>query len=263
MIKLSLAKEREVVAASTRHGRRKSGKMIAEGIRSLETMFAQGVVPEFLIVSPSLLTSEGKRFLESSIPSGISVFECEERRFRKLTDTAHSQGFLAILNSDFLNISENILKTARFGVYVDGINDPGNLGTIIRSAAAFGVDFIASSPDTSDFDNPKVVRAAAGLIFSLPLQKTEDPETFFQRLKSNNMEVIGSDANAEAKLESVRFDGKVCLAIGSEAKGLSESVKENCRQLFCINMRRSVESLNAAIAGAIAMHHIALRLELL
>ena len=77
-------------------------------------------------------------------------------------------------------------------LYLDGINDPGNLGTIIRTAAAFAVDFVAASPTSVDFYNPKTIRASAGLVFKLPLERIEAPTDFFDRLSANDINLLGS-----------------------------------------------------------------------
>lgn len=225
-------------------------------------MLEQNILPEYIVVCRGCLTAEGERFLDEIQLHHLPFFECDAKRFAKLTDTVHSQGFLAVARDDFFESSDEIIGNARFLVYLDGISDPGNLGTIIRTAVAFGVDLLAVSPNSAEFANPKTIRASAGLIFRLPLKKVDTPETFFDQVKSNSIELIGSDAAAEQDLETLPLEGKVCLAIGSEARGLAELTRSRCDALFCVRTKANVESLNAATAAAIAIHNFAGRMKL-
>lgn len=218
--------------------------------------------PEYLVISRKYFTASGEKFLSDIVPPDLPVYECDAKRFSRLTDTVHSQGFLAVVKGDVFSRNDKIPESARLIVYLDGINDPGNLGTIIRTSAALGVDLLAISSNTVDFSNPKTIRASAGLIFRVPLKKVEFPETFFDELESNKIELWGSDADADIDLTTIAFGGKVCLAIGAEATGLSSLTKKKCQKLFKIGTMPAVESLNAAVAAGIAIHHVAARMEL-
>jgi TrmH family RNA methyltransferase len=263
MDKLSLAKERELTAISARHGRRKTGKTIVEGVRAIGTMLDCGVSPEYVVVSLSNLTAEGEEFLRELANHDLRIFECDAKRFAKLSDTINSQGFVAVIRTDLRRIDDRVLAGARFVLYLDGISDPGNVGTILRTAAAFAVDLVAASPSTVDFYNPKVIRASAGMVFRLALLPVDDPKPFFDRLAAHNIELIGSAPEATTMIETTTLTGKVCLAIGSEATGLSPIVRQASRRLFRIKTVAAVESLNAAAAAAIAIHQIATKLELI
>jgi TrmH family RNA methyltransferase len=263
MDKLSLARERELTAISARHGRRKMGKTIVEGVRAIGTMLDSGMIPDYVLVSPSSLTTEGEEFLRGLADRDLTIFECDTKRFAKLSDTVNSQGFLAIIKTDLNQVDDLALAKARFILYLDGISDPGNVGTILRTAAAFAVDVVAASPTTVDFYNPKVIRASAGMVFRLQLLPVNDPKRFFDRLSVNDVELLGSAPEATTMLETTTLAGKVCLAIGSEATGLSPIVRQASQRLFRIQTVDAVESLNAAVAAAIAIHQIATKLELI
>jgi len=263
MNKLSLAKERELTAISARHGRRKTGKTIVEGVRAIGTMLDSGVNPDYVVVSPRNLTAEGEEFLRGLAVGDLTIFECDAKRFAKLSDTVNSQGFLAVIRTDPRRIDDQALANTRFILYLDGISDPGNVGTILRTAVAFAVDLVAASPTTVDFYNPKVIRASAGMVFRLTLLPVNDPKRFFERLSGNDIELLGSAPEATTTLETMTLAGKVCLAIGSEATGLSPITRQASRRLFRIKTVAAVESLNAAAAAAIAIHQIATKLELI
>ena len=110
MDKLSQVKEREIVAISARHGRRKMGKTIVEGVRAIATMLDSGVRPDYLVVSFSKPTSEGEKFLSQLSSRDLTIFDCEAKRFAKLSDTVNSQGFLAVFRTDFRQIDDELLQ---------------------------------------------------------------------------------------------------------------------------------------------------------
>jgi RNA methyltransferase, TrmH family len=263
MEKLSLARERELTAVSARHGRRKIGKTIVEGVRAIGAMLDSEVIPDYVVVSPNSLTTEGEEFLRGLANRDLTIFECDTKRFAKLSDTVNSQGFLAIIRTDLRQVDDRALANARFILYLDGISDPGNVGAILRTAAAFAVDLVAASPTTVDFYNPKVIRASAGMVFRLKLLPVNDPKRFFDRISANGIELLGSAPEAAKTLETTTLTGKVCLAIGSEATGLSPISRQASHWLFRIKTVEAVESLNAAAAAAIAIHQIATKLELI
>jgi RNA methyltransferase, TrmH family len=261
--KLSLAKEREIAAISVRHGRRKAGKTIVEGVRAIQTMLACGVRPEYIAVCRQVLTVEGDRFLGELVVNEAPVFDLEAKKFAQLSDTVNSQGFLAVIKTSD-RLAEDILPAAaRLIVYLDGISDPGNVGTIIRTAAAFAVDLVAVSPTSADPYNPKVIRASAGMLFQIPVARVARPEAFFAKLKSGKVTLVGTAPEATGTLEDYQPDKRICLAIGSEATGLSAVTRSACKSLLGIRTSPSVESLNAAAAAAIAIHQLAHKLELI
>jgi RNA methyltransferase, TrmH family len=263
MDKLSLARERELVALATKHGRQKAGKTVVEGVRAISTMLEAGVTPEYIVVCRENLTADGRKFEQSLVENNLPVFDCDSKRFAKLSDTIHSQGLLSVVRPDSRQLDDNTLKTARFILYLDGISDPGNVGTIVRTAAAFAVDLVAASPTSADFHNPKTIRASAGLVFRIPVLPVKDPQAFFERLFMAKIDIFGTAPEATSPMERTPLPQKLCLAIGSEATGLSPLTRQVCGGLFCIKTVKSVESLNAAAAAAIVIHQIATRLELI
>ncbi len=263
-MQLSQARQKEIKAVLTRHGRRKSNRIVVEGIRAIETMLAAGVSPDYVVVSREHLTHAGERFFSSLDFGAAPVYDCPAKDFDEISDTVRSQGILAVVQwHGWADRLEKIVGAARFILYLDGVSDPGNVGTIIRTAAAFNVDLVALSPDAAEIGNPKVVRASAGLIFSLPIEKVADSEAFFSLLQSNSIEALGAVADAPTDIEDIESFSKVCLAIGSEARGLSDEVRSRCRKLVAVRTSARVESLNAAAAAAIAINTVARKLRVL
>ena len=137
---------------------------------------------------------------------------------------------------------------------LDHIQDPGNLGTIIRSAVAFNFSTIIVSEDTVDFYNDKVIRSSEGMIFNINLVK-DDLLSIIPVLKEKGYKIYGTDVKKGKNIKTI--DNKQCaIIIGSEGKGISIEVKELCDDFIYINMSKTCESLNAAVASSIIMYEV-------
>ena len=137
---------------------------------------------------------------------------------------------------------------------LDHIQDPGNLGTIIRSAVAFNFSTIIVSEDTVDFYNDKVIRSSEGMIFNINLVK-DNLLSIIPILKEKGYKIYGTDVKKGKNIKTI--DNKECaIIIGSEGKGMSIEVKELCDDFIYINMSKTCESLNAAVASSIIMYEV-------
>ena len=136
---------------------------------------------------------------------------------------------------------------------LDNIQDPGNLGTIIRSACAFNFDTIVLSKDTVDLYNPKTIRGTKGMLFNINIQ-VKDLKTFLANLPE--YDIYGTDVNNGVNVKEETFNDKIAIIIGNEGKGMSEELKPFCKNNIYINMSESCESLNAAVAASIIMYEV-------
>lgn len=137
---------------------------------------------------------------------------------------------------------------------LDHIQDPGNLGTIIRSAVAFNFSTIIVSEDTVDFYNDKVIRSSEGMIFNINLVK-DDLLSIIPVLKEKGYKIYGTDVKKGKNIKTID-NNKWAIIIGSEGKGMSIEVKELCDDFIYINMSKTCESLNAAVASSIIMYEV-------
>jgi len=170
--------------------------------------------------------------------------------FEKLASTVTSSGIMAVCRM----LEEDIKKYNRL-LLVDGVRDPGNLGTLIRSALAFGFDGIVLSKDTVDIYNEKVVRATQGALFSIAIRRMDlvkcvaDLQTLgvvvYAATLSDNAKVIGDVVLADS----------MAFIVGNEGAGICESLVEACDENVVIEMSSAVESLNVSVAGSILMCH--------
>ena len=138
---------------------------------------------------------------------------------------------------------------------LDGVQDPGNLGTIIRSAVAFDIDTIILSEDTVDLYNEKVIRATQGMIFNINIVRGK-LIPIIEELKKNNYQIYVTDVNTGHDIRNTKFNDKIALVMGSEGNGVSDEVKNLSDEVIHISMNTEVESLNVAVATSIILYEV-------
>lgn len=138
---------------------------------------------------------------------------------------------------------------------LDDIQDPGNLGTIIRSSLAFNIDTIILSPKTVDLYNHKVIRSTQGMLFGVNII-VEELEKIIPKLKEDNYKIYGTKVDNGVDVKSIKKDEKYALVIGNEGNGMSEEVSKLCDEYLYIKMNNTVESLNAAVAASILLYEL-------
>lgn len=166
----------------------------------------------------------------------------------------------SISNLDNVNIIGVCYKKLRQDigskvVILDNIQDPGNLGTIIRSSVAFNVDTLIISDDSVDLYNPKVIRATQGMIFNINIIVTDIIEKI-KELKELNYEIIGTDVNDGISINTLEKNNKICIIMGNEGKGLKKETKLLCDKFIYINMNEKCESLNVGVATSIILYEL-------
>ncbi|MBI4455925.1 MAG: RNA methyltransferase [Acidobacteria bacterium] len=183
------------------------------------------------------------------------TFQLSERLMQAITTLKHSPGVLAVAKKRF--VSANQISLDGLSLVLDGIQDPGNVGALLRSAAAFGVRAVFSTPGTAHFYNPKVVRAAMGAMFHLQLCENVKPETLEAALQAAGAELIYADSHFGEDPQSFSSNDTYVLVLGHETFGVSPRLKEMARRKARIPMAPAVESLNVAIAGSILLYELA------
>lgn len=137
-------------------------------------------------------------------------------------------------------------------IFLDGLQDPGNLGTIIRSALAFDIPNIILNENTVDLYNPKVIRSTEGMLFAVNVVRKNTSECL-EFLKQKNYQIIGTDVQDGIDIENLELSGNVVFVIGSEGKGITKS-RDYCDAFIKIPMNKSCESLNASVSASIIMY---------
>lgn len=174
--------------------------------------------------------------------------------FKAVADTDTPQGILATVKQDKYELKDVICENPCF-LIVDHLQDPGNMGTIIRSSEAAGVTGIIVSPDSVDVYNPKVVRSTMGSIFRVPVIKSKDLVEDINTLKACGVTIFGAHLDG-ANMYEMNFKKASAFLIGNEGNGLSEEISKTADELLKIPMQGAVESLNAAVSASIIAYEV-------
>lgn len=232
---------------ATAKGRREAGAFIVEGHKAIKQIIA-GHPDEIM----ELLTVEEAPHDYRRFP----VRRITESQCRYICSTQTPQGIAAVVR-----IPEDVycdrLPEDPGGqiLLLDGIQDPGNAGTLIRTAAAFGFSGAVMSDKCADPLSPKCVQAAAGATLSIWMRKTESYVKLIKQLQGSGFAILATDVNGNEKPATVTRERRFVLALGSEAAGLSEEITDIADYRLYVPIRRdSVESLNVAVCGAILMY---------
>jgi len=170
-------------------------------------------------------------------------------------ETVTDQGILATVREKPLLREEDELMKADKLLVLEDIQDPGNLGTIIRTAEAAGIGGVLMSNGTADIFSPKVVRSTMGSLLRVPFTYVSDLKKTMENLKSTGHEVYAAHLKGASDMRSTSFASRCAIVIGNEGRGISDAVAELADKRVFIPMQGEVESLNAAIAAAILMYH--------
>ena len=184
----------------------------------------------------------------------IAKYDCiyvNKKVFSILTDVQNPQGILAVIekknNEENINYKEDII------VVLDGIQDPGNLGTILRTIDSVGLSQVIVSKETADSYNPKVVRSTMGAIFRVNVIESEDLLQTLKNLKKHKYKIMATSLETNNSIYDVEYNKKV-IVIGNEANGVSKNVLEYADEKIKIPMLGKTESLNASVATSIILY---------
>lgn len=183
-------------------------------------------------------------------PLDVPTLYVTKEILKKLSSTTTPSQVMAVVYKKPVpqEIGEKVL-------ILDHIQDPGNLGTIIRSAVAFHIDTIICSPDTVDFYNPKVVRASQGMMFHIPIQ-VHNTTKIIQELRKKDYKIVGTKVTNGEDVRTASIYSHFALIIGNEGQGISKNIEELCDQFLYIKMSGNCESLNASVAASILLYEI-------
>lgn len=253
---ITSTKNPRVKAAQRLHRKRhrqQTGTILLEGVRLLQDALATGARPQTVFYAPELVeTNPGAlTLLQILDDQGIELVACTSLVFSAFTETVTPQGIAAIFHLPVLPLPTD----STFTLILDQVRDPGNSGTLLRSAEAAGADAVLATPHTADPFHDKVLRAGMGVHFRLPL-RTCDAWTEVVSFLRPEQTLYMAEANAALAYDAVDWQHPFALVVGGEADGASA---EACAAAIpiAIPMHGATESLNAAIAGSVIMFEAA------
>jgi len=225
---------------------------VVEGIRPIGELLVSN--PDYfqaLIVAETGLERTEAAWLNRAKECGCPIYHCTVRLFRTLSDMTTPSGMLAVLRQPRWDPDVVLKQPEVFGFYGEGLQDPANVGPMIRSAVAFGVDGFWLSMDSVDVFNPKVVRATAGALLKLPIFSISRASTFAAyQCALLTAELPAPRTRAIHDIRTI--PSRAIVAFGNESRGLSDSTIRHASIRFHIPIRAEAESLNVASAAAIA-----------
>lgn len=238
-----------------RKARERRHLALAEGIRLVEEMLRSGAACKGAVISPALAHSERGNSLRARLAAqNVEVDDVTDVELGELAATEHPQGIVAVYQPTVWPVAKLAPSRGRPLLVLDGVQDPGNVGTIARTALAFGASGLLALPGTADLTNPKTVRGAAGALFELPHSHGTDAD-LRHLVTSTSAEVWLTDVNG-APLEQPSVPGPLALIFGNEGAGVRSELAALASRRVAVPIAATVESLNVAVSAAIVLYQV-------
>lgn len=229
--------------------RKKTGCFIAEGMKLVKEAFSAGKL-EKIYLSESLYEKE-------DIGDLIERTEYElvkDSVFSEIADTVTPQGILGVVKKPEYSVDKLLKEEKKRFLLLEDLRDPGNLGTIMRTAEGAGMSAVFLTKESVDLFNPKVVRATMGSVFRVPFAYVEDLVSVIDSLKKAGIPVYGTMMQGSRRYDECDYRGGAGIVIGNEANGISAETASHLSGTVRIPMEGKLESLNAAVAAALLMY---------
>lgn len=235
--------------------RKEEGVYVVEGRRMFEE------APENLVVKAYLSESFYERYKDADkVATKLSKVEYEILRddvYEYASDTKTPQGVMCIMKQENHSPVQILSKENPLIIFLENLQDPGNLGTIIRTAEGAGFTGVIMSENTVDIYNPKTIRSTMGSIFRVPFCYVEDIQSTIHDAKSRGIKVYAAHLGGQKSYDKIDCTKSTAYVIGNEGNGLTEETAKQCDELVIIPMQGQVESLNAATAATVLMFEAA------
>ena len=239
-----------------KRGERESAQLfLVEGYRELSRASAADLPIETLFLCPELFLGENEQALIHKIGKKAHLIECSKAVFQKLSYRDRPDGLLGICRQTHLTLKALQLTQNPFYIVAESIEKPGNLGTILRSSDATGVDGVIVCDRCTDIHNPNVVRASVGTLFTLPVVEATSDETL-EWLKKHNISILAATPSASTEYTQVDLTQPIALVVGTEQYGLTQKWMERADLRVKIPMLGIADSLNVAMATTLLLYEV-------
>lgn len=238
-----------------RRGRERRGLALAEGIRLVEEALAAGIGLQGAVISPTLEATKRGRALAAALEaSGQPVERVDDAALAKLADTEQPQGVVAVVEPRQWLLADISLRPRSAVLVLDSVQDPGNVGTMMRTAFGLGAAGVVALPGTVEFTNPKVLRGSMGAAFRLP-NVPATTEAFLEWAKAHGVGLWVADA-AGAPVTRRKSTAPLALIVGNEGAGVGPALTAAAEQRISIPLVPGSESLNVGAAAAILLYEV-------
>jgi RNA methyltransferase, TrmH family len=230
---------------------------IMEGIRAVEELLRSPTRHFKVIYTQELEANRrGQLLLQNLAHSKIEMTRVSPQELAAVSDCETPAGILAVAAITEYRLADLLNAPKPFLVILEGIQDPGNLGAIIRTADAAGVNGIILSKETVDPYNPKVVRATMGSLLRMPMVKADDLLTLMEKLRAKNIRTMACDVRGSKNYYEASWSLPLALVFGNEGAGMAKETTANMDEVIRIPQRKGVDSLNVAVAAGIIMYQV-------
>jgi len=243
-----------------RRGRERSGLALAEGIRLMEEAVAARIPVRGAAVAPTLEGTPRGRALKTALATaGVPITEVSPAELDALADTAQPQGIVAVIEPPVWSLADLPSEAGSVVLVLDGVQDPGNAGTMLRTALGLGAAGLVALPGTVELTNAKVVRGSMGALFRLPAAEVSAGD-FVRWAAERGVEIWVAAADGErlrrGRLPRRASRAPLALVVGNEGAGISPAIEEAARRRIAVPLAAGVESLNVAVAAGILLHEV-------
>jgi RNA methyltransferase, TrmH family len=242
-----------------RRGRERRGLALAEGVRLVEEALAAGVEVRGAAVSPALeATTRGSALKSGLGAAGVRLEEVSDAELTALADTEHPQGVVAVVRPREWTFDDIATPSGSAVLVLDAVQDPGNVGTMLRTALGLGAAGVVALKGTAELTGPKVMRGSMGAIFRLPAVAS-DPAAFLEWSGARGLELWVAEADGEPLAPPAGPRGRrapIALVVGNEGAGVRPELDAAARRRVAIRLAPGAESLNVAIAAGILLHEV-------
>jgi TrmH family RNA methyltransferase len=191
------------------------------------------------------------------LPAQAELSQVPDRLFQQIAQTEAPQGIAALVELPAWQLGQILARRDKLLLVACHIQDPGNLGAMVRSSQAFGATAVLTLKETASPFNPKAVRASTGAIFRLPVLSDLKPGAVVKRLEAARVHIVAADPHSPSPITQADLTGPLAILVGNEASGLPDELARQAHQLLSIPMRSGMDSLNAATAAGIFLYEVA------
>jgi TrmH family RNA methyltransferase len=245
---------RAVRALSRRAAREREGLFLAEGPQTVGEVVAHRPDAVRDLYFDAQAASRHPAILETALAAGLSPREVSDEVLAAMCDTLVPQGLLAVCRPVDVDLDVVLGLRPRLLVILANVRDPGNFGTVIRSADAAGADAVLVSDSSVDIYNPKVVRSTAGSLFHLPIVVGMPIPELLDRVRSSGLALLATDGSGQSLLGDIDLARPHAWVMGNEAWGLGSDTREACDAVVRVPIYGKAESLNLAMAATVCLY---------
>lgn len=251
------SKIKQIRALAHKKQRQGQGLFMVEGIRHVGEAVEAGALLDYLVYAPDLLTSDYAHNLITQLElTNIPVFQTTGDILADLAEKEHPQGILAVVRQELTPLNHLTPDNFSWGVAITHPQDPGNLGTILRTLDAAGADGLIVIEPAVDIFHPTAVRASMGTLFWKPIVYTS-LEEFAAWQNEHQYHIYGTSAKGDIGYTQEKYERPAILMLGSERQGLNKEQADLCTSLLKLPMHGRATSLNLSVAAGIMLYHMA------